>query len=538
MKGILYAFMIITAGTLALETPQIKVDGHTESGSRTDSVYGKEIVENYELSMPEIVIADKNAEKNVRDFAEREQAAFTQYSQALYWLADESYRDFLVEKEKRDTIKWNPFEYRAEYQLERMDDTYISIRKYTDVYMGGSHSDIRLTGIVLDGRTGEEMNLGDFLGEQDRSLLAQYIIEQLSAEENAQKAKGGNGYLFSDYRETVESIVNDAPNFFIREDKMIFVFNTYEIAPYVCGDIWVEVPFSVLPDLEAAVKDKEAASKQKEAFLYPTDANNYLALIAAGKTKQVDLNGDGVTEEVLFPEKGIEESNITIMINGEKNQFLIDENIVEGYIGLADIDAGDGKYELAVYALGPSSDYTTTFFDFNGKELQEIGRIEGLANSRKDNSRYDLHAEYRFEWDSKTKEFFFYKTTHETLLMGNGVIRSEKRVDIADTAWVEGEWRLDKASGQIVEVEKDYYELYNPWCNRREDNPYTLRKDIFLYQEGRVKIPKENSRILRFIKTDGKETRVYAEVLTSGEIKRGWIQKADIANIENLWLVD
>ena len=149
-----------------------------------------------------------------------------------------------------------------------------------------------------------------------------------------------------------------------------------------------------------------------------------------------------------------------------------------------------------------------------------------------------MHTEYRFDWNSKTKDFFFYKATHKTLLMGNGVIRSEKRVGIADTAWVEGEWRLDKESGQIVEVEKDYYELYNPWCNSREDNPYTLRKDIYLYEVGRVKIPKENSRILRFIKTDGKETMVYAEVLTSGEIKRGWIHKEDIANIENLWLVD
>lgn len=539
MKGIVHAFLIITAGVLALESPQIKVDAYTESGTKADSVYGKETVEEYEFAMPEIIIADKNAEKNVRDFAEKEKAAFTQYSQALYWLADEAYRDFPTDKKD----KWVPFEYRAEYQPERIDDTYISIRKYTDVYMGGPHSSIHLTGIVLNGKTGEEMNLTDFLGGQEKSLLAQYIIEQLAAEENAEKAAGHNGYLFSDYKETVENIVNYSPDFFIREDKLVFVFNTYEIAPYVCGDFQVEIPFSVLSDLEAAVKDKEAAYKRKEAFTYPISANNYLALIMAGETRSVDLNGDGAAEEILFPEKGVKYSDITLIVNGKKNQFFIDENIIEGYIGLVDIDAEDGKYELAVYALGPSSDETTTFFDFNGEKLQEIGRIEGLANSRKYDGVYDLHTEYGFWWNSKTGESSLYKRAPGTSFTGDGVIQSEKRTGVADTAWVEGEWKLDKESGQIVEVEKDYYELYNPWCNQREEHPYILKKDIFLYKEenkaaGGFEIPKEDSRILRFIRTDGKETWIYAEVLTAGEIKRGWIQKEDIVNIDNLWLVD
>lgn len=543
MKGIMYVFMAITAGTLALESPQIKVDAYTESGTKSDSVYGKEIVENYEFSMPEIVIVNKTAEKNIRDFAEKEKTAYTQYSQALYWIADEAYRDFLINTEKKDTAKWIPFEYETEYQPERIDDTYISMRKYTNVYMGGPHGDIRITGIVLDAKTGEKMSLTDFLGGQEKSLLAQYIIEQLAAEERNEKAAGGKGYLFDDYKETVESIVNDAPNFFLREDKLVFVFNTYEIAPYVYGDIWVEVPLGILPGLKEAVLDKEAAYSRKEALLYPVKANHYLSLIPAGETKSVDLNGDGVTEEILFPEKGVDGCYITLMINGKKNQFNIDENIIETYIGLSDIDAGDGKYELAVYAFGPSSDETTTFFDFDGEKLQEIGRIEGLANSRKSDSRYDLHTEYRFQWNSTNGESFFYKTAPAASLMGNGIIRSQKRIDIADTIWTEGEWQLDKESGQLTEVIKDYYELYNPWCNRREENPYTLEKDIFLYKEenkeaGGFTISKEDGRILRFIKTDGKETGIYAEVLTAGEVKRGWIAKEDIASIANLWKVD
>lgn len=544
MKRMIHMAIVLTAGILTVGGPQIKLGACAESGTKVDSVYGQETVESYEYSMPEIVVVNENARESVKDWAEKEKWCFDQYSQMVYWLGDEYYRDCLAGEKEGNPMAWEaPFEYKVVYEPERMDDSYISLRKYTNVYMGGAHGDLRLTGIVMNALTGDQMELADFLEGQDSCLLAEYIIEQLSAEEKENTASGYGKVFFDGYAETVEYMIDYSPNFFVREDKLIFVFNPYEIAPYVRGDVWVEVPFTALSDLESAVKDKEAAYNRKAFLSMPVDANHYLVEIPAGTVRNVDMNGDGIIEEILFPEDGVDGCNVTLVINRKKYKFFIDENIVEGYIGLTDIDTRDGKYELAVYAYGPSSDRTTTFFSYDGKKLQKIGVIEGIVDRRNiTDGRQDLHREYGFFWRS-TEDSVFYKKAPAAYLTGDGTVQSEKRIDLPETIWVEGEWKLNEESGRLDYVEKDYYELYNPRDNEREEYPYTLEKDLFLYYEdnkkaGRSVLRKENSRILRFISSDG-EKWIFAEVLTEGEIKRGWIWGEDAYKIiENLSWVD
>lgn len=520
-----------------------EIEAFSITREESDSIFQKEIVQTYELSMPDIVIKNAGGEKQIQKWYERERESFFQYQQAVYWMADDQYRDCLWAAKESGSMSWElPFEYNVSYEVGRMDEQYISLRKCEDIYMAGPHNNLTYTGIVLDAKTGDELQLEDILArytdeqENARILLAEYLIEQLTGEEE---------YLFEGYEEKVEFIITYNPKFFIEEDKLIFIFNTYELASYVRGEIQVEVPLNVLSDLKNAVDDTETAYHWAQTIERPVSANGYRVHVFAGETIRADLDGDGVEEEILYPESGVDGCYVILSVNGKEFRFDIDENIVEEYIGLTDINVEDGKYELAVYAFGPSSDETTTFFRYDGSALQEIGRIEGIANRNNAGDIWDIHEEYGIFWNDHREggETFLYKKSPRTSMNGRGSIWSQKRLNTgSQTLWVSAEWKLNPETDRIEFCESDYYDMYNPWCNRREENPYDLKGDIYLYEEDdpdaeNCLIKGKGSRIVQFIKTDNKEW-FYVEVLTCDGLLRGWIRKEDGWMICNPWAVD
>lgn len=525
-------------------------------GTAADSVFRKETVQTYEFSMPEITIVNRKAEKAVQEWQKKERAAFEQYQQAVYWLGDDYYRECLaMEREGKQTLCEIPFAYEVFYETERMDEDYISLRKYETVYCGGPHGNVTLTGIVLDARTGEEMQLPDMVkriagqdtgvtqAESDRTMLlfTEYVVEQLAAEEAACKKDGQAGYFLDDYAQTAAYIITYCPNFFLRGENLVFVFNCYELAAYVRGDIWVEIPLTALSDLEGAVRDKSMAYGWMTALTRPVGANHYFVEIAAEEPKRFDLNGDGVLEEILLPKDAVDGCDVKIFVNGQENKLDIDENIIGSHIGLVDIDCMDGQYELAVYANGPSSDETTTFFRYEEKKLVEIGTIEGFANRKGVSAAGDfLHKKYGvFHGENET--LFYQKSGAH--LNGHGSILGTKRIDMPNTAWVDATWELNAGTGTLKLAEEAYYDLYNPWLNERGKNPNYLEDSIRLYEKDDesadyIQIAAKGSRIVQFLTVDAEEKWFQAEILTEDGLQRGWIRKEDEWNIANLFRTD
>jgi hypothetical protein len=97
------------------------------------------------------------------------------------------------------------------------------------------------------------------------------------------------------------------------------------------------------------------------------------------QVRTVDLNGDGVLDEIRFELLGAPES-----FDGTYALFVNDAMIEgSGYnldpgFQVLDMDDMDPYLELAVSDFGPSDDYETDFYYYDGKELHSMGSTSGL----------------------------------------------------------------------------------------------------------------------------------------------------------------
>lgn len=96
-----------------------------------------------------------------------------------------------------------------------------------------------------------------------------------------------------------------------------------------------------------------------------------------------DLNGDGVPESIGLtirkedPAEPLNPSHLaTLTVNGMSTTTPGDSP--EGYFGIVDLNAQDTLKEIAVMDEGPSSDYTTTFYAYDGKNIIDYGTISGI----------------------------------------------------------------------------------------------------------------------------------------------------------------
>lgn len=89
-----------------------------------------------------------------------------------------------------------------------------------------------------------------------------------------------------------------------------------------------------------------------------------------------DINGDGKEENITLTVKRLPGFVTTTL---RVNNF---SRIVPGYdpvgnFGIVDIKSGDKIKEIAVVDMGPSDDYTTSFYTFNNSNLLFMGTIQG-----------------------------------------------------------------------------------------------------------------------------------------------------------------
>lgn len=92
----------------------------------------------------------------------------------------------------------------------------------------------------------------------------------------------------------------------------------------------------------------------------------------------IDLNGDGTSERVVLTvaEDNINGDIVTLSVNDSSVE--IEGNNNQGYFGVVDLNTTDSWKEIAISDLGPSSDFTTEFFRFDGSKLVKIGSTQGL----------------------------------------------------------------------------------------------------------------------------------------------------------------
>ena len=178
--------------------------------------------------------------------------------------------------------------------------------------------------------------------------------------------------------------------------------------------------------------------------------------VTVGGTVNADLNGDGTAEAVrLWLEResdygqsvhlSIGGKDYTAALSALRKSFDCPD---DGLWAITDLDSGDGKLEIAIQDWGPSDDLTTSFFRFDGKDLQDLGFVEGFL--------------------------CFPSGAGDVTLPGDGTVRSYMRLDVLQTWWASVVYAIG-ADGKYAPVPQDFY------ASTRDDQRATLQCDLYGY---------------------------------------------------------
>ena len=133
----------------------------------------------------------------------------------------------------------------GEVLLDRQTLVTVSIDSY--VFTGGAHGMTKTQQLVFDAATGKQLVLADFFSPGFESALDQLIerrFRQMKGLTPTEVLNGQKGGLF-------ENAIHHNENFAVTGSGIRFVYNQYEIAPYVVGQIIIDLSFD---DLKRVLK--------------------------------------------------------------------------------------------------------------------------------------------------------------------------------------------------------------------------------------------------------------------------------------------
>ncbi|MCD8330880.1 MAG: RsiV family protein, partial [Lachnospiraceae bacterium] len=104
------------------------------------------------------------------------------------------------------------------------------------------HGDSGYTTVNFNAESGEILTLNDILEDADgfQEAAQTYIVEKLGGEYADE--------LFEGYEETVSSLWDAEPVWYLNAEGITFVFNPYEIGPYAMGTVRVTCPYENISD--------------------------------------------------------------------------------------------------------------------------------------------------------------------------------------------------------------------------------------------------------------------------------------------------
>ncbi|MFA5842364.1 MAG: SH3 domain-containing protein [Candidatus Gracilibacteria bacterium] len=144
-------------------------------------------------------------------------------------------------------------------------------------------------------------------------------------------------------------------------------------------------------------------------------------------TMTTDLNSDGIMDQISFEIPKTLDS-FTLQVN----DALVEgnEQNLKSYIEIVDIDPTDSFKEIAVSDYGPSSDYRTFFYFYDGKNLISMGETQGIPGLN-------------------------------MTFPGNGTFITQTRGQILQTWFYEDQFKLTDAHS-IENIPQDLYEMNTP----------------------------------------------------------------------------
>ena len=232
----------------------------------------------------------------------------------------------------------------------RVDKKVVSLRLDTSSYGGGAHGYYATTGITFDSETGKELTLSDLGNVIDE--LEDYICNYIENSEYKDE-------VYPEYKTTVHDDLNgDYTGWYMTGDKLVVVFNPYEIAAYASGQISIDIPLSELKGLESGYM-KDAA----ESYELGSDAPYEI-----GDNKvAIDIDYD---EEYSYIMHG------KITVNGKKAIDIADGEYFYSYKHFH-YKAADGNDYIVVTTSSDNDYRSSELYKVDGDKVTLLDKIEG-----------------------------------------------------------------------------------------------------------------------------------------------------------------
>ncbi len=122
--------------------------------------------------------------------------------------------------------------------VTKNSDGILSIKMTRTWFMGGV-SNIDSYGLNYNLKTGEELNIAEFLG------MTKTETENFFKEESKKQIKEG---FFEDAAKTIDNYSLSDFNYYIKNDSIFLCHSTYSLAPGAAGEIIMEIPIPSTPE--------------------------------------------------------------------------------------------------------------------------------------------------------------------------------------------------------------------------------------------------------------------------------------------------
>lgn len=253
------------------------------------------------------------------------------------------------ESVKADAYWFSPYTSSSTYEIVRLDNRVLSVKRQSYEYSGGAHGMGVTWGTTIDLESGLALELphlaSDSSGFMDKML--EVVLESLSQRKEE---------LFADYEAYVREDFEQV-GWYLDASGIEVIFSPYEIGPYASGNISVCVPYGAVADYM-----KPEYCGLQEVCISRLPQNSQAELKLADGTCTVLL-------QYRTSEDGIDE--LACIINGE--EFVSRENVwvKSAYL----LQRTDGRAFLIYDIDWASDDYETFVCELSADGARETASV-------------------------------------------------------------------------------------------------------------------------------------------------------------------
>ena len=137
------------------------------------------------------------------------------------------------------------YSYTIDADITKKDNKYLSLGVSTFIDSGGAHPSYFINGVTFDINTAKELSIYDFVKDKEelRAFIKKWVDEH--------QEEG----IYEDAKDTVDKYIDNPPNefgidykidFYLNEDDVNVIFQSYELAPYAYGIIEITIDKNLL----------------------------------------------------------------------------------------------------------------------------------------------------------------------------------------------------------------------------------------------------------------------------------------------------